>query len=118
VYEKYAILRDRNYHDLQELLMNNKEEPRQAYGTAKTENLRDSGLWRIFLPAIVIVGCLSLSAIPLIVLVPLLMMALDPHSPSGPAGVQLAWLWVTMIIIVLSCAAIIVQGLLKILKPA
>ena len=25
-------------------------EARQAYGTAKTENLRDSGLWRIVLP--------------------------------------------------------------------
>ncbi|HET9920685.1 MAG TPA: hypothetical protein VFQ30_12630, partial [Ktedonobacteraceae bacterium] len=27
------------------------QEHRQAYGTAKTENLRDSGLWRVLLPA-------------------------------------------------------------------
>ena len=34
-------------------------EHRQAYGTSKTENLRDSGLWRIILPAFlrIVTGC-------------------------------------------------------------
>jgi len=35
-------------------------EHRQAYGTAKTENLRDNGLWRIILPALIIIFCLTL----------------------------------------------------------
>ena len=36
-------------------------EHRQVYGTAKTENLRDSGLWRLILPAAVVVFCITLS---------------------------------------------------------
>src|SRR5690242_10540832 len=47
------------------------QEHRQAYGTAKTENLRDSGLWRVLLPAFVVLCCLALLAIPLIILTPL-----------------------------------------------
>ena len=35
-------------------------EHRQSYGTAKTENLRDSGLWRTLLPAAIVVFCLAL----------------------------------------------------------
>ena len=45
---------------------------RKAYGTAKTENLRDSGLWRILLPAVVIICCIALFVIPLVILIPLL----------------------------------------------
>lgn len=43
-------------------------EHRQALGSAKTENLRDSGWWRIVLPAFVIVCCVALLALPLYIL--------------------------------------------------
>src|SRR5258708_28271547 len=52
-------------------------EHRQAYGTAKTENLRDTGLWRFLLPAFVILGCVALLAVPLLFLVPLVINSLD-----------------------------------------
>jgi len=89
-------------------------EHRQAYGTAKTENLRDSGLWRILLPGVVVLCCLALLAIPLIMLIWLLAIALDPHSPTGPGGLQLAWLWIVMIVIVVGFAAIVIRGLINI----
>src|SRR5207247_5869125 len=47
-------------------------EHREAYGTAKTENLRDSGWWRILLPGFVVLCCLAVLAIPLIILALLL----------------------------------------------
>lgn len=89
-------------------------EHRQAYGTAKTENLRDSGAWRVLLPAFVIVCCLALLAIPLIILVPLLAASLDPHSASNLAGVSLVWVWITLIVVALGIAAVVIRGLYKI----
>ncbi len=89
-------------------------EHRQAYGTAKTENLRDNGLWRIILPAFVIVCCLVLFAIPLIILVPLLRTSLDPLSASRVAGDNLVWVWITLIVIALGIASIVVWGLSRI----
>src|SRR5947207_833889 len=57
-------------------------EHRQAYGTAKTENLRDSGLWRIILPAFVALLCIALLAVPLIILIPLFVRSLDVTAPT------------------------------------
>jgi len=87
-------------------------EHRESYGTAKTENLRDSGIWRIILPAFVIACCLLLIAIPLVILVPLLIESLDPHSPD--AGYNFMWIWITLIVVALGMAAVIVRGLSKI----
>ena len=89
-------------------------EHRQAYGTAKTENLRDSEVWRVLLPAFVIVCCLALLAIPLIILIPLLATSLDPHSASNLAGNSLVWVWITLIVVALGIAAVVIRGLYKI----
>lgn len=87
-------------------------EQRKAYGTAKTENLRDSGVWRLVTPAFVGLLCLSLVAVPLIILIPLLYNSLQ--APSGSPLSQLTWLWVTMIALEFALAALIAWGLLKI----
>src|SRR5579885_3062405 len=87
-------------------------ERRQAYGTAKTENLRDSGLWRVILPGFVILCCLALLIIPLAILIPLLITSLQPGSPSNAAS--LTWLWIVMIIVVLGAAVIAIRGFLRI----
>lgn len=89
-------------------------EHREAYGTAKTENLRDSGLWRILLPAVVVLCCLALFAIPLIILVPLLTGSIEALSVGNAAESQLLWVWVTMIVIEVVIAIFIIRGLLKI----
>ena len=81
-------------------------EHRQAYGTAKTENLRDSGLWRILLPGFVLLCCLAVLAIPIIILALLL-----HNSPS------FVWAWITMLVIEVVIAAIIIRGLWKIFIP-
>lgn len=86
-------------------------EERKAYGTAKTENLRDSGLWRLLLPGFVFACCLALLAIPLIILIELLITSLTSPDLSH---VSLTWLWIVMIIIELIIIAVIVRGLLKI----
>src|SRR5215470_17578260 len=44
-------------------------EHRQAYVTAKTENLRDSGTWRYILPGFVVLCCIAVLAIPVVILV-------------------------------------------------
>jgi len=87
-------------------------EHRQAYGTAKTENLRDSGAWRILLPVCVAIGCLLMLAIPLIILIPLFVNSLDAKAATH--GFGLPWAWVVMIVIEVGVAAIIIRGLLKI----
>jgi hypothetical protein len=85
-------------------------EQRKAYGTAKTENLRDSGAWRIILPAFVALCCLALLAVPLLILIPLLSDSIDASSPTH----MLIWLWISMIVIEVVVAAGIIWGLLKI----
>ncbi len=85
-------------------------EHRQAYGTAKTENLRDSGLWRIILPAFVALLCIALLAVPLIILITLFVRSLDVTAPTH----NLWWLWIVMIILELGVAAVIARGLIKI----
>lgn len=89
-------------------------EHREAYGTAKTESLRGIGWWRVFLPLVVIGGCLALLAIPLIFLVPLLIKSFDPANPANQQGTPLSWLWIVMILLVLVVDTIIIRGLGKI----
>lgn len=89
-------------------------EGRQAYGTAKTENLRDSGLWRILLPAAVVAFCLVLIAFPLIILTPLFLHSLDPSAASNALGKPLTWVWIVMVLIEAGIIVVIVRGLLKI----
>jgi|SRR5579859_1381039 len=85
-------------------------EHRQVYGTAKTENLRDSGMWRIILPTFVALLCLVLLAVPLIILISLFITSLNASAPTH----GLIWLWVTMAILEVGVAAIIIRGLIKI----
>jgi len=85
-------------------------EHRTAYGSAKTENLRDSGWWRIVLPAFVVLLCIAVFAIPQIILIPLFVNSLDVNAQTH----NLTWLWTTMIVLELGIAAIIIYGLLKI----
>jgi hypothetical protein len=85
----------------------------QVYGTAKTENLRDFGLWRIILPTVVGLFCFTLFVVPLLILVPLLsnsILGIINHN-SGEA--QLLWIWITMIVIEVAVWAVIAYGLLK-----
>ena len=89
-------------------------EHRQAYGTAKTENLRDNGLWRIILPAFVIVCCLILLAFPLIILTPLFFNSLNSNAAANVANTPLTWIWISMVIIEAVIIAIVIRGLLKI----
>lgn len=87
---------------------------REAYGTAKTENLRDSGWWRVLLPVIVIGGSLALIAIPLIFLVPLLVKSFSSNYAANVQGTPLTWLWIVMILLVLAIDVVIIRGLLKV----
>ena len=89
-------------------------EHREAYGTAKTENLRDSGWWRLLLPLVVLGGSVALIAIPLIFLVPLLVKSFDPANPANAQGTPLTWLWIVMILLVLALDTVIIRGLLKV----
>lgn len=91
------------------------QEHRKAYGTAKTENLRDSGAWRILLPTFVVLCCLAILAIPLIILAPLLYSSLNPNAASNSvAHVPLVWVWIVMTVIEVGLAVVIGYGLLKI----
>lgn len=89
-------------------------EHREAYGTAKTENLHDSGWWRILLPLVVLGGSLALVAIPLIFLVPLLIKSFDPFYAANVQGTPLTWLWIVMILLILALDAVIIRGLLRV----
>jgi|GEM_PF-808907 len=90
-------------------------EQRKAYGTAKTENLRDSGIWRVLLPTFVVLCCIAILAIPLVILGPLLYNSLDPNAKSNTvAHVSLVWVWIVMTIIEVGLAVVIGYGLLRI----
>lgn len=82
----------------------------QAYGTAKTENLRDSGAWRVLLPGFVVLCCLALLAVPLLILIPLLSDSIDASAPTH----GLIWLWISMIVIEIVVAVVIIWGLIKV----
>ena len=89
-------------------------EHREAYGTAKTEKLRDNGLWRILLPAFVVVCCLILLSFPLIILTPLFLNSLNSNAAANIANIPLTWIWITMVIIEAIIIAVIIRGLIKI----
>lgn len=91
-----------------------KQEIKQAYGTAKTENLRDSGLWRILLPGFVLLCCLALLAIPLIILTPLFINSLSSTAAANKIGEPITWVWIVMIIVVLAIAFTVIRGLIRI----
>ncbi len=94
-------------------------EHREAYGTAKTEDLRDNGLWRIILPGFVLVCCLVLLAFPLIILTPLFLHSLDSNAAANLTHIPLTWIWITMVIIEVGIIVIAVRGLIKIfMTPA
>jgi len=88
-------------------------EHRQVYGTAKTENLRDSGLWRIILPTAVGLFCLTLLVVPLLILVPLLINSIMGIINHDQQEAQLLWIWITMIVIEVAVWVVIAYGLLK-----
>jgi hypothetical protein len=90
------------------------KEHREVYGTAKTENLRDNGLWRIILPAFVVVCCLILISFPLIILTPLFFNSLNSTAAANVAHTPLTWIWITMVIIEAAIIAIVIRGLIKI----
>ncbi|WP_376796109.1 hypothetical protein [Thermogemmatispora sp.] len=90
-------------------------EERHAFGTAKTESLRDSGWWRLAIPAFVILASVALFLVPLVLLITLLLTtSFSSDSAAVHQGVPLAWLWITMIVIEVIIAALIARGLLKI----
>lgn len=89
-------------------------ETRQAYGTARTENLRDSGLWRILIPGFVLVACVILLAFPLIILTPLFLHSLDPKAAANILQKPETWIWVVMFLVEIGIIAVVVRGLLKI----
>ncbi|HEY0756036.1 MAG TPA: hypothetical protein VGD98_18910 [Ktedonobacteraceae bacterium] len=89
-------------------------EHREAYGTAKTENLSDSGWWRILLPLVVFGGSLALLVIPLIFLVPLLIKSFDPAYAANVQHTPLTWLWIVMILLIVGLDSVIIRGLVKV----
>jgi len=90
-------------------------EQRQAYGTAKTENLRDNGLWRLIIPAIVVIFGLALIAIPLIILIPLLAGSLNPNAAQNTVvHAHLVWVWIVMILMEMGLVALIIWGIFRI----
>jgi ABC-type sulfate transport system permease subunit len=89
-------------------------EHRQAYGTAKTENLRDSGLWRIILPVLIIIFCLTLLAVPLLILIPLLSNSISAIGTANTGEASLLWVWITMIVLEIFVALVIIWGLCKV----
>ena len=89
-------------------------EARKAYGTAKTENLRDSGLWRILIPGIVVAFCLVLVAFPLIILTPLFLHSLYPSAASNVLVRPLTGRWIVMVLVEAGIIIVVVRGLIKI----
>jgi NADH:ubiquinone oxidoreductase subunit 5 (subunit L)/multisubunit Na+/H+ antiporter MnhA subunit len=90
-------------------------EHRQAYGTAKTENLRTSDLWRILLPTFVILCGLALIVVPLVILIPLLsnsIAAIGDVKQSSEA--QLLWVWITMIVLEMALCAVIARWIFSV----
>src|SRR5438874_11589159 len=87
-------------------------EHREAYGTAKTENLRDNGLWRIILPAFVVVCCRILLSFPLIILTPLFFKSLHSNAAGNIANPPLTWISIALVIIASGIIAHLIRGML------
>lgn len=90
------------------------QEHRQAYGTAKTENLRTSDVWRILLPTFVVLSALALFVIPLLILIPLLTNSLAAIRGGDPNEAQLLWVWITMIVFEISVCGIIARWIFRV----
>ena len=88
-------------------------EHRRAYGTAKTENLRDSGLWRILVPGFVLGASVILLAFPLIILTPLFLHSLDPLAAANRLNKPETWIWIVMFLVEVGIIAVIVRGLVR-----
>ena len=86
---------------------------RQAYGSAKTENLRDSGLWRILVPGFVLVFCVIMLAFPLIILTPLFLHSLDPLAAANRLNKSETWIWIVMFLVEFGIIAVVIRGLMK-----
>ena len=86
---------------------------RQVYGTAKTENLRDSGLWRIIVPGFILLVSLILLAFPLIILTPLFLHSLDPLAAANQMNRPETWIWIVMFLVEIGIIAVVVRGLAK-----
>jgi hypothetical protein len=89
-------------------------EHRQVYGTAKTENLRDTGLWRWLIPVVAVALCAALFVVPLLILIPLLYGSIVAVSAGPEQEAQLLWLWIVMIVLEIAIAIVIARGILKI----
>jgi hypothetical protein len=89
-------------------------EHRQVYGTAKTENLRDTGLWRWLVPVVAVALCAALFVVPLLILIPLLYGSIVAVSAGPQQEAQLLWLWIVMIVLEIAIAIVIARGILKI----
>jgi hypothetical protein len=89
-------------------------EHRQAYGTAKTENLRTSGLWRILLPTAVVLFALSLFIVPLLILIPLLANSIAAIGSGNQNEGQLLWVWITMIVLEMAVCVVIARWAFKV----
>jgi hypothetical protein len=88
------------------------KEHRQAYGTAKTENLRTSDLWRFLLPTVVVLSAVTLFVVPLVILIPLLfnsLAAIGGSKPSDQSEAQLLWVWITMIVLEMAVCVVIAR---------
>jgi hypothetical protein len=89
-------------------------EHRQAYGTAKTENLRTSGLWRILLPTVVVIFALSLFIVPLLILIPLLANSIAAIGSGNQNEAQLLWVWITMIVLEMAICVVIARWFFRV----
>ena len=90
------------------------QEHRQAYGTAKTENLRTSDLWRFLLPTIVGLFALSLFIVPLLILIPLLTNSITAIGSGDTGEAQLLWIWITMIVLEMAVCSLIARWAFKV----
>lgn len=86
-------------------------EHKQAYGTAKTENLRDSGIWRWFGPLVIVAFCFALLAIPAVILIELLTTSVEALRRGLVTEGNLTWLWIVMAVITLGLAIMMIVGL-------
>jgi hypothetical protein len=89
-------------------------EHRQVYGTAKTENLRTWGLWRVLLPTIVTIFALALFVVPLLILIPLLTNSITAFGTGDQGETQLLWVWITMIVLEMALCVIIAHWIFRV----
>ncbi len=69
--------------------------------------------WRTFTMIVVLALGISVVLVPLILLIPLLIRALDPSNPTYATEHPLLWLWITMTIIEMGLASFIIWTLFR-----